>query len=191
MNRKNAILSIFCLTGGVVATYSGWEWYVLYKTPDFRYLDENKDLIADLSEIIIPRTNTPGAKDAKVQETIIALIKNTGDRKTQNNFIEGLKSVESYSLSIFKNPFILLSTPQQNEVLMHFFKKSKNFSGNLGKAKNKILGKSFFEILKYYCTVAFCTSEPGATGALSYDYIPGKYNGCMQVSADQRSWATK
>ncbi len=191
MNRKKAILSIFCLTGGVVASFSGWEWYVLYKTPDFRYLDENKELIANLSEIIIPRTNTPGAKDAKVQDTIISLIKNVNDKKSQNNFIEGLKSLESYSIRVFKNSFNELSALQQKEVVTHFYKKGRNFTGNLGKAKNKILGKSFFEILKYYCTVAFCTSESGATQALVYDYIPGKYIACMPVSANQRSWATK
>jgi hypothetical protein len=191
MNRKKAILSMFFVGGGVVATYSGWEWYEISKTPDLRYLDVNKELIADLSEIIIPRTNTPGAKDAKVGETIISLLKNVSDRKTQNNFIEGLKAVENYSFMAFKNPFTALSATQQKDVVTHFFEKSKNFTGNLRKVKNKILGKSFIEILKYYSSIAFCTSEPGATQALAYDYIPGKYIGCMPVSANQRSWATK
>jgi len=191
MNRKKAILSIFFAGGGIVATYSGWEWYEISKTPDLHYLDENKELIADLSEIIIPRTNTPGARDAKVHETIISLVKNVSDRKTQNNFIEGLKAVENYSFKTFKNPFTALSAKQQKDVVTYFFERGKNFKDNLGKAKNKILGKSFFEILKYYSSIAFCTSEPGATQALAYDYIPGKYIGCMPVSANQRSWATK
>jgi hypothetical protein len=191
MNRKNAIFSIFFLGGGFIATYSGMKWYQLYKTPDLAFLTAHKDLIAALAEIMIPRTDSPGARDVMAHEIMITLLTNVSDRKTQNKFIEGLKEVERYSMNTYKVNFTSLAENQQRDVVSHFYETGKNYAGILGKAKNKLLGKSFFDILKYYTTIAFCTSEPGATKALVYDYIPGKYLACMNLSVNQRSWATK
>lgn len=182
---------MFILGGGVAATYSGYRLYNIAKSPDFQFLNENKALIADLAEAIIPRTNTPGAKDVKAEEVIITLIKNVADKKTQNNFIEGLKDTDQYSQNQYQKAFTSLTAPEQIKVLEHFAGKGRNFSGLLGKAKNKFLGKSFFDILKSYTTVAYCTSRQGATETLAYDYVPGRYEACIPLSPRQRSWATK
>lgn len=182
---------MFLLGGGAAATYSGFRFYNIAKAPDVQYLDGQKALVADLAETIIPRTNTPGAKDVKAEEVIITLIKNVADKKTQNNFIEGLKDTDQYSQSQYQKAFTSLTAPEQIKVLEHFAGKGKNFSGLLGKVKNKFLGKSFFDILKSYTTVAYCTSLQGATETLAYDYVPGRYEACIPLSPRQRSWATK
>ncbi len=191
MNRRKAIYSIFLLGGGIITTYSGFKWYELSKDPDIGFLEKQKELIADLAENIIPRTSTPGAKDVGASVVIISLIKKAADRKTQNNFINGLKDVERYSSDGFGKSFTLLNAVQQHAVVNYFYKKGKNYPGKVGKAKNKILGKSFFEILKYYTTVSYCTSQRGATEGLSYSYIPGQFLPCMDLASNQKSWATK
>ena len=191
MNRKKAILSIFVLGGGAVASYSGYWFYNINKTPDFQFLEAHMPLIADLAETIIPRTNSPGAKDVKAEEIIISLIKNGGSRKIQNNFIEGLKDTDQVSMSRYQKLFIDLDLPQQKTVVEHLRDKGKNFLGILGIPRNKVLGKSFFDILKYYSTVAYCTSLQGTTETLAYDCVPGRYNGCVPLGHNQKSWATK
>lgn len=191
MNRKKAILSMFVLGGGLAATYSGYKFYSIAKEPDFSFLDSNVALLADLAETIIPRTSTPGAKDVQAEKFIIELIKKAADKKIQNNFIEGLKDVDGYAKDQFEKNFSALGVQQQQLVVAHFARRGKNFSGLLGKVRNKLLGKSFFDILKYYTTVAYCTSRQGATQTLAYDYVPGKYQGCVQLSPRQKSWATK
>ncbi|MBC7866102.1 MAG: gluconate 2-dehydrogenase subunit 3 family protein, partial [Gloeobacteraceae cyanobacterium ES-bin-316] len=105
MNRKKAIFSMFLLGGGLVTTFSGYKFYHISKTPDLLFLDGHKDLIADLAEIIIPRTNTPGAKDVKAEDAIITLLKNVADKKTQNNFIDGLKATERFSMNKYSKSF--------------------------------------------------------------------------------------
>jgi hypothetical protein len=191
MNRKKAIFSIFLIGGSAAASYSGYKWYRMNHAPDIAFLDAHKALVADLAETIIPKTDTPGAKDALVHEYIILMIKEASDRKTQNSFIDGLKDVEEYSDSEFSKPFTQLTLQQQAEVVSHFREKGKNFGGIIGKVRNKILGKSFFTILKEYTVTGYCTSKPGATQALAYDYIPGKYVACTPLTAGQKAWATK
>ncbi len=190
MKRKTAIFSIAALGAGVAATFSGYKWYAVHKTPDINYLDAHQQLIDHLTEIIIPATNTPGARSALAYETVIRLIKNAG-RVTQNNFIDGLKSLQSYSINEFDKTFIEISKEQQIKIVTHFQQEGRNYTGKLGKIKNKLLGKSFFHILKEYTTIAYCTSQPGATQALAYDYIPGKYEACISLQSGQKSWATK
>jgi Gluconate 2-dehydrogenase subunit 3 len=191
MNRRKAILSIFLLGGGATAVFTGYKWYGIHKKPDLSFLDAHQALVADLAETIIPATDTPGAKQAMVHLTVISMIKEVADRKTKNIFIDGLKDVEHYSNSHFSNSFSELTATQQIEVVGHFRDEGKNYSGTIGKIKNKFAGKSFFHILKEYSTIAFCTSKNGATKTLAYDFIPGKFEPCLQMTPGQKSWATK
>ncbi len=191
MNRRKAILSLFLIGGGTAASYSGYKWWQMHHTPDMVFLDENKDLIAELAETIIPKTDTPGAKEAMAHLTIITLIKEVSDRKTQNSFIDGLKDLKGYTESKYGKSFQSLTASEKLQVMTHFRDKGKNFSGFAGKVKNKFLGKSFFTILKEYTTIGYCTSKPGATQGLAYDYIPGKYISCIPMTPNQKAWATK
>lgn len=191
MNRRKAILSIFLAGGGISAGFSGYKWYHIHKTPDIGFLENNTALVADLAEVIIPATDTPGAKAAMAHICIISMIVKVADRKTKNIFIDGLKTVEQYSHQQYNAAFTSLSKAQQQLVVKYFREKGKNYSGLIGKVKNKYLGKSFFQVLKEYTSIAFCTSKTGATQTLAYDYIPGGYKACLPMAPGQKSWATK
>lgn len=191
MNRRKAIYSLMLLGAGTVATYAGYKLYQVNKKPNLMFLDEHVDLVAALTENIIPRTDTPGAIDTGSPAILIAMIKNNADRKTQNNFIDGLKELLHYTTSKYDQPFATLPFATQQQIVQVFYEKGKNYTGKTGKAKNKILGKSFFEILKQYTSIAYCTSKEGASIGLAYDYIPGKFEGCVPLRAGQKSWATK
>ena len=191
MNRRKAILSIFLIGGGATAGFTGYKWFNLHKTPDIAFLDTQEALVADLAETIIPATDTPGAKKAMAHVAVIAMIKQVADRKTQNLFIDGLKDVQSYASAQYNKPFGSLTSIQQQETVGHFRDEGKNYTGMMGKIKNRFIGKSFFHILKEYTTIAFCTSRAGATQTLAYDFIPGGYHSCIPLTPGQRGWATK
>ncbi len=191
MNRRKAILSIFLAGGGLSAGFSGYKWYHIHKTPDIGFLENQTALVADLAEVIIPATDTPGAKAAMAHTVIISMMIKVADRKTKNIFIDGLKAVQQYSNEEYHTTFTSLSKAQQHLVVKYFREKGKNYPGLLGKMKNKLLGRSFFHVLKEYTSIAFCTSKTGATQTLAYDYIPGGYRACEPMAAGQKSWATK
>jgi len=96
MNRKKFIATISILGVGSIASFYGYKIAKIKGNPDIEYLENNKELIAELSEVIIPKTNTPGAKESNVFEYIIFAIKKSNDKAYKNNFINGLKDVQSY-----------------------------------------------------------------------------------------------
>ncbi|MCF8429724.1 MAG: gluconate 2-dehydrogenase subunit 3 family protein [Bacteroidia bacterium] len=191
MNRKKFIVALTILGGGSIASFYGLKYANSKAIPDKAFLDLNKELIADLCNVIIPKTDSPGAKEAKVEEYVIFAIKNSKDVVFCNNFINGLKEVKSYCQSNYQNPFSILSSKQQIEVVKHFKEEGINLTGKLGKVKNKILGKSFFMILKETTCIGYCTSVVGIKKGLAYEYVPTRFIGCTDYIKGQKSWATK
>jgi hypothetical protein len=194
MNRRKAIWGMTVLTAAITGIYGGTEIYrqyhYIHDEPDLTVLDQNKGLISELADTIIPRTDTPGAKDAEVENYIIMIVKECSDVNTQNRFIEGLLELQRFSESKYGKKFELLNTQKREIILAVFEKKEAKMHGLAGKVQNRIFGKSFFTILKELSVQGYCTSEPGATLGLRYLDIPGSYNGCIPFVAGQKSWAT-
>jgi Gluconate 2-dehydrogenase subunit 3 len=191
MNRRKAIARIALIGSGTAAAYSGLKWYELKKAPDLAYLLQRRELLADLAETIIPATDSPGAKEAAVQDFIIMMIRDCTEIKTQNKFIDGLKELEHYCEAEYHHPFNLASDQEKHTILKYFEEKGKSYKGIFGKVQNRLTGKSFFNTLKEYTAEGYCTSEAGATKGLAYIPIPGKYLGCVPMQQGQKSWATK
>ncbi len=191
MNRRTFFSSAIVITIGTLAVYYGNKFYQGFKTPEINSLDEYLPLIDELSDAIIPRTDTPGAKDANVAIFIIDFVKNNANKKEQNKFIDGLVELEEKCFYDYKSGFLSLTDFQKREILTYFYNKGKNYQGNLGKINNKLFGRSFFELLKEYTCIGYCTSFEGATKGLAYELVPGKYIAKTNYLENQKSWATK
>ena len=191
MKRRKAIVRIFLIGGGAVATYSGYRWYTWTRKPNLEWVNTQRELISSLAEAIIPKTDTPGAAEAGVADFIITMIHDCTGLKTQNKFIDGLKDLSDYCQSEFHKPFTSCTTEQKLSVLAHFEEKGRPLRGIFGRAQNKFLGKSFYTTLHEYTISGYCSSEAGATLALRYLAVPGKYLGCVPLGQSQPSWATK
>jgi hypothetical protein len=189
MNRRKAITRIVLAGAGVTAAVGGYKWYSVTKEPDLAFIDSESELIAALAETIIPATDTPGAKECGVEKFIQQMIKGSTDRKTQNKFINGLKDVKSYALSKYDKLY-QQCTPEQQISIMEHFASGGSSSGLWSKIERRYLGNSFFTTLKQYTVEGYCTSRKGATQALSYLPVPGRYEGCIPLTTGQKAWAT-
>ncbi len=190
MNRKKFVLTLSAFGIACFAYYYDYKFIKTKGEKDIKYLDDNNDLIAELCDNIIPSTDTPGAKETMGHKYVIYAIKHAKELDA-NNFINGLKEVQLYSNNKYNLPFTKLNKNQQHQVMVYFQEAGKNFSGNLGKVRNKLLGKPFFTILKETTSIGYCTSMIGATQALAYDEIPTRFTGCTDYKKGQKSWATK
>ena len=191
MKRRKAIGLLLLAGGGTAASLGGLKWYQLNHTPDLSYLDGKLNLLSALAETIIPKTDTPGAKEAGVGQYLMDMIKDCTDRKTQNKFLDGLKDLVQYTQDKYNKSYETCSVEEQVVVMKHFQEKGNPYKGIIGKAQNKFLGKSFFTTLKEYTVTGYCTSQLGATQGLAYLPVPGPYIGCTTLTKGQKSWATK
>jgi hypothetical protein len=191
MNRRKAIGSIIlgvAAGGAAVAGYKWWDWH---KTPDLRWLEQQRNTLAALAETILPSTpDAPGAKEAGVADYIIIMIRDCTDRMSANKFIDGLRDLEGHCRSVYGQPFESCTPDEQIKVMQKFEDSGRPPAGLLGKAKNKYLGRSFFTTLKQYTVKGYCTSQLGATKGLAYVPVPGSYHGCIPKLPGQRAWAT-
>lgn len=119
-----------------------------------------------VAEMIIPETDTPGARRAWVPAFIdraLAEFHTAADRQRIVGVLDHL-GVD----------FAGLSTGQQTALL----------------ARLDSAGDAGFAALCNMVTIAYFTSEPGVTLALRYDPNPGEYRACVPLSEIGRAWAT-
>jgi hypothetical protein len=191
MNRRKAITRIALAGIGGALALGGYKFYDWHKTPDLAWLQNHKDLVAALTETIIPTTDTPGAREAGVADYIFVMLRDSTDVITANKFIDGLKDLDHYCRSRYDHPYPQCSADEQRTVLQHFADKAKPFNKLAGKIETAYLGAPFFQTLKRLTAEGYCTSEAGATKGLAYLYIPGHYQGCIPLQPGQKAWATR
>jgi len=191
MNRRTSIKQILIAGTLGISSISFFKWFQTTKQLNPGSFTSYKALIAELAETIIPRTDTPGAKDAEVEVFILKMLRDCTVLKEQHNFLKGLISVEDYTISTYNRNFVQCSKTEKIEIVRHFEDKSTYSYPILDKIDGKLFGTPFFKKLKELTVEGYCTSQIGATKAFVYDYIPGSYDSCVPLTKNQHSWATK
>ena len=74
------------------------------------------DTVIQLSELIIPTTDTPGAKAAKVNEWVDLHLKALAEDKG-HSFLQGLGWLDGYAIRRHQNPFVRCTPAQQVAIL--------------------------------------------------------------------------
>src|SRR5688572_16228918 len=97
MNRRTSIKQLLLAGALGISSFSLFKWVQISKKVDLNTLDNYKNLIAELAEVIIPRTDTLGAKDVQVEDYIIKMIRSCTDNKSQSNFLKGLSDLEDHT----------------------------------------------------------------------------------------------
>ena len=191
MRRRKAIQYLGLLFGAGLAGTAGFEWWRLHRPPSIEVLEKNVAVLDELADTIIPETDTPGAKAAGVGAVILVMVRDCADRKSQNNLIEGFQDLLDKTKQLYGKPFGECTPSQRQELLDSYETAGRTGGGMLGKVRKQLAGDSFYTTLKKYTVLGYCTSKPGATEAMRYDYIPGKYVANIPLQPGQRSWSTR
>lgn len=172
--RREALQRLALLVGGTLSlpVQAALRGEMLMSDPG-RFSARQQLLIADLAEVIIPTTDTPGAKDAGVDQFIRHVIENCTTPAQQETFRLGLQQTDILSQAAFGKPFSELDNLQRTDVV-----------GKLSQRE-----KQFFASLRELTIVGYFTSETGATKALAYLPIPGRFQGDIPLEPAQKVWA--
>ncbi len=121
---------------------------------------QNETVIV-LSELIIPQTDTPGAKAAKVNE-FIDLVLDDANESERKQFLKGLAWMDARSQELFGADFVSAS-PEQQTALLTILASPKN------KAFEDQVGIDFFNAIKGLTITGYYTSEIGMKQELGDD----------------------
>lgn len=188
MNRREAIQRVAFLIGGsVIGANLFLEGCTRPATKEVAQLfeAENVALLNDLAEAILPRTSTPGAKDANVGEFIPLMIRDCYEEKDQKAFVEGFNQVDDRAKKEFGKTFQELSDEERLLYVHMYDQEAKEYQKNrAGEDANH-----FFHLLKQLTLTGFFTSEVGMTQALRFVKIPGRYDGDYPYKKGDKAWA--
>lgn len=149
-----------------------------FSEADITFLDE-------VAETILPKTNTPGAKDAAVGAFMTVMVNDCYDKNDQKIFHEGIKKLDEASEKANSAGFMKASAEQRTSLLTALDKEAKEYQKN----KKKEDPNHYFTMMKQLTLLGFFTSKPGATEALRHVAVPGKYDGAYPYKKGDRAWA--
>lgn len=187
MNRRDALSSIALLVGG---TLIGAEAFLtgckttgkkegLFALQDTAFLDE-------VGETILPITaGSPGAKAAKIGEFMKTIVTDCYNEDDQKSFTDGIGKLNDASQKKYDKDFIALEAAQKHDLLVALDKEAKEYQG---KRKDKE-PNHYFSLMKQLTMWGYFTSEVGATKALRYEPVPGKYIGDFPYKKGDKAWA--
>jgi hypothetical protein len=142
------------------------------------FLDEHQnETLIILSDLIIPATDTPGAKDALVNR-YIDLVMAAETHENQKSFLGNLAYIDGESMRIYRNTFRYLSRQDQDD-LLHTMAYPSAASTWTGYAVGEDVGHTHFEQLKTHIAEAYYTSQIGLKELGRDDnFTHGVYQGC-------------
>jgi len=143
---------------------------------------ERAAMLEALVDTILPATDTPGAREARVQVFVDLAVRDCYTPAEQKLFVDGLEALASECQSRHGQPFEACSSERRHALLAPL--DAATYSPDTG-ARG-----SFIRILKDLTLVGFFTSRIGATQVLAYEAVPGGYRGCLDLRPGQKGWAT-
>lgn len=141
-----------------------------------------------MAELLIPQTDTPGAKAVHVNEFIDLILAEWYSDDDRRLFLAGLDDVDARSRSLFSQTFIQLSSAQQAEIFRALGDElalaqaavADNPRGYRGSAPEP--DDNFYLMFRDLVLTGYFTSEPGFTLQLHEEIVPGHFDGCIPVT---------
>lgn len=192
MNRREALQRVALLMGGAVsaplldAVMSGCALSTRQVekpwSPQTLTLEQN-ELVATIAEMIIPSTDTPGAKSAAVNEFIDLILTEWYPVDERDRFMNGLNALAARFQQMHGTSFIA-GTPEQQAALLTEL-------DNEAHAARQRWAKEipFFGMMKELTLVGYYTSAIGSTEEREFQPATDRFEGCIPLGRVGKTWA--
>jgi hypothetical protein len=135
------------------------------------------------SERIIPRTDTPGATDARTTAFIDTMLTDWYSTTDRDRFLTGIAELDMRSAATGKRVFVECTVAEQDALLTTI----DNEVNTLRRTNATAANAHWFGMLKYLTAWGYCTSEAGMRQTLRTWPPPMRYDGCAPVAIQRRS----
>jgi gluconate 2-dehydrogenase gamma chain len=202
MNRRELLQRVAVLLGGALSAPAvlgvlsgcspkpGASWQPLFLSK------EEGAVVEEVADLIIPRTDTPGAREVGVPAFIDVILKDVYPTEDQARFVSGLKDFDAEAQRVHGKPFLELQPAQRLSFLQQVHdaaaaaEKAQDAANDVPPSKRK---RPFVLMMKELTLLGFFTSQVGATQVLQYEAVPGRFQPCVPVAeaGNGKTWATE
>jgi gluconate 2-dehydrogenase subunit 3-like protein len=174
LDRRSVLKNLLVVTGGVIFLPS-----CLHKNDattsiqlkNLALTGNDEHLLAELSETIIPKTDTPGAKDTYTHLYILKTIDDCRTKEDQKKFEKGLKAFDKFVQKSNQKSFMELTPTQRGGVLLQMERK-KDVPEDV---------QAFYKTIKGLTIQGYMSSKFYLTKVQVYELTPGRFKGCIQL----------
>lgn len=201
MNRREVIKNVALILGGTfsaptIMAMNHWEQGIKANTSiaAFSLTETQRKIVAEIAELIIPHTDTPGSKDVGVPAFIEMMLKDCYAQAEHLSFLEGLTSIEQAK-------FLEMNESERHGVLKYLEQETKAEMKARQMKQTKMgdnddhedikkvpKGLPFWRLMKELTLLGYFTSEAGIKASFEYVQIPGKVEN-IKLKPNQKSYA--
>jgi hypothetical protein len=201
MDRRDLLKMIMATTGVALVGGNALAYEMTSQVPLSNTIFTPDDVILfnEIAEVVLPRTDTPGAKDANVGLMALILANDCYTKRERDTLVKGLKSLNEQSQKDYSSPYLLLNAQQKTVFVTQLDIDAKAYNNKQDihylsvtpydrNSKDDKLLPHYFTLIKQLTLFSFFTSKEGATKVLRYEAIPGKYNGDLPYKKGDKAW---
>lgn len=214
MNRRELLSMIAAFTGAAMVGADRAFAYQETTTGPNLFTPEDAAFLDEVAEVILPATDTPGAKDAGVGAFMTVFVSDCYTAEQQAAFRESMETLKSEAEARSGKAFLDLTPEERHAFLQPIAVEAQAQAQVVGAAaaemRRDIAQRAaegqvspeeraaaaadlpalhWFTPLQQLTLFGFFTSEPGATQVLRYEAVPGEYIGDLPYEGEP-AWAT-
>ena len=131
----------------------------------------DESMLAELCETIIPKTDTPGAKDLSAHLFVLMMVDDCSTKEEQDLFVSGMQAFSELTKKITGKSFLDANTTERRKTIEAVVSI---------KEKDSPIA-AFYSEVKKRTIQAYTGSEYFLTQVQVYELIPGRYHGCVSA----------
>ncbi len=198
VNRREALKRVACLMGGtisasaILAIEKGYSATTSLASKPAIMRPPQMAIVSAVADIMIPRTDTPGAIDVGVPGFIDLMLKDVYKQKDRERYIAGVAEFDAAAQAEQGKKFVALESAQQ-VALVRKFHDAAVVEERRPHGPDAHLQRPFVLMTKELTLLGFFTSQVGATQVLQYVAVPGSYHGCLPLeqAGNGKTWAVQ
>ncbi|MEO6456276.1 MAG: gluconate 2-dehydrogenase subunit 3 family protein [Ginsengibacter sp.] len=173
MDRRSSLKTLFIISTGAAFLPSCLqdEKKPSLALKNIKITGNEEELLSELCETIIPKTDTPGAKDISAHLFALMMIDDCNPPDNRDKFAKGFKAFEEFTKKKFDKSFVKCTPAERKEIL-------KTIESKQGIPEDVDF---FYNGIKRLTVQAFTTSEYYLTKVQVYKLVPGRFYGCVPV----------
>ena len=160
---------------------------------DFKLTDVQKRIVAEVTNLIIPKTDTVGALETGVPQFIEMMLKDCYSKLEHTNFIAGIDELEKLNFLEMDN---LTKSNALRDLEIRTKKVIHERNVNVRKGDSikqepigtQSKGLPFWRLMKELTLLGYFTSEKGIKENFEYVQVPGKLEN-IKIKPNQKSFA--